>query len=481
MDSIKTEPAPITRNVDPKRLLYSLMIPGIIMPLAGWMFSVSLPIIRDDFQIPADSAAWIATSFSLPFMILMPVYGRLSDGLGKRRLLLWSISIFTIGSFIAFSSTSMRGLIIARIIQGLGISGTLPLILALLGEAFSANERGGAMGSFSTVGPVTGVVGPLLAGFVVARGGWRMAFLPPIVIALISIAAVYFLIPNSGRKIDFGYLRRFDWVGVGLLSLTLSSLLFYLSSRPITGIDPLKDWRLGLATLFFAGLFVFYELNRQDPFIRLGILSDRSLAAGSLCAMLRMACLSGGFGFLMPLYLADVIQLTPSQSGFYLMLNPAAMILFVRFGGNWADKYGGRSIVFTGFSILAIAMLGVSRLESDSPGWFILSLIPLFGVGAGLMLAALHQSALSNVSDAEMGSASGVYSMIRFLGSALGAAVGGILLKNFIDTYTDNLVSAYQSVYLIFAFFAITGLMVSLFLPSHQDPTNLVAEAEGGG
>ena len=166
MDSVKTLKSS-TRDVDPYRLLYSLMVPAVIMPLAGWMFSVSLPIIKDEFQIPADVAAWIATVFSLPFMILMPVYGRISDSLGKRRLLLFGISIFGLGGFVAFFSVDMRMLLIGRFIQGVGASGLVPLALALISEVFPADDRGKAMGAWSTIGPLTGVVGPILAGFII--------------------------------------------------------------------------------------------------------------------------------------------------------------------------------------------------------------------------------------------------------------------------------------------------------------------------
>ncbi len=469
MEKAKTDPSTSSRTQNPNQLLYSLMIPGIILPLAGWMFSVSVPIIRSEFQIEADTAAWIVTAFSLPFMLIMPVYGRLSDGLGKRRLLLMGITIYSIGTFFAFQSNSLQSLIIARIVQGIGIGGTLPLTLALITEVFSPDERGKAMGLFSTVGPITGVVGPILAGYIVARWGWRMAFTPPLFVGILSIAAVYFLIPSSGKKIDFQYLKKFDWGGVVLLALCLTGLLFYLSSRPITGVDSLQDWRLLLATLVFASLFVWYEGRQLNPFIRIGILSNRALSFGSACALVRMILLSGGFGFLMPQYLNSVYQLTPEQTGYYLMLNPAAMILFVRLGGGWADRVGSQRITMTGFSIIGISLFWITRLPfgdvADFQRWTIVIPIILFGIGAGLMLAALHRAALNDVSEDEMGSASGIYSMIRFLGSALGAAIGGILLQYFEGRYPGNASLAFQSVYTWFIAFAVIGFGFSSLLP----------------
>ena len=465
MQTTHPQTAPPQRNVNPQQLLYSLLIPAVIMPLSGWMFSVSLPIIRDDFGIAADLAAWIATAFTLPFMILMPVYGRLSDGLGKRRLLLLGITIFTIGSLIATLSTDLATLMLARTIQGLGAAGLVPLSLALISEVFAPSERGKAMGLWSTVGPVTGVAGPVLAGFIVAAWGWRASFIPAMLVALIGLLIVYLMIPASSRQIRFSFFTTFDWLGVGLLALTLTAFLFYLSSRPITGRPPLQDWRLLGLTILATAAFIKYESRKTDPFINLHILQNRSLITGSLTACLRMMALSGGLGFLMPLYLADIIQLDPTRSGFFLMANPATMVVFVRLGGSISDRFGSRMIGMTGFGVITAVMLTLSQLTNNTSRWFLIALLITFGMGAGLMLAALHRAALNDVPETDLGTASGIYSMIRFLGSALGAAIGGILLQFYLDQEAVTQLTAYQHVFQWFAAFALLGAITASFLP----------------
>lgn len=465
MDSVSNQLDTVPRDVDPQRLLYSLMFPAIIMPLSGWMFSVSLPIMRDDFGITADLAAWIATAFTLSFMICMPIYGRLSDSLGKRRLLLGGIIIFTLGSLLAIFSANLPMLILARVIQGLGVAGLLPLSLALLTEVFPSDERGKAMGLWSTVGPLTGVAGPILAGFIVAAWGWRASFVPATIFAVASLLVIYFLIPSSSLQLRFDFLRHFDWLGVLLLSATLISLLFYFSSRPITGIAPLQDWRLLTLTLLFLTAFVWHERRREQPFIKLQILQNRSLVIGSIAAMLRMIGLSGGMGFLMPLYLADIVQLDPTRSGFFLMANPLAMVGVVRLGGSIADRWGSRLIAMVGFTVYSAVMFAFSQRAANSPEWLIIVLLLCFGLGAGLMLAALHRAALNNIPDADLGTSSGIYSMIRFLGSACGAAFGGILLQTNLERHGTDLLPAYQTVFLWFMSFAALGFLTAFFLP----------------
>ena len=439
------------------------------MPLAGWMFSVSLPTIRDELQINAELAAWVATAFSLPFIILMPVYGRISDILGKRRLLLFGIVIFTAGSIVAMASTSLSMLLVGRVVQGLGIAGLLPLSLALITEVFPSEERGKAMGIFSTIGPLTGIIGPILAGFIVARWGWRPSFLPPALAAVAGLGVVYFLIPSTSRAIRWRFFREFDWGGVTLLGLTFTFLLFYFSSRPITGVPPLQDFRLLGLTLFFGTAFVFYEQRQKTPFIKLRIFGNKSLVIASICAGLRMAVLSGGGGFLMPLYLADVVQLDPATSGFFLMVVPGAMTLFVQFAGQISDRFGSRYIVMAGFVTVGSVMFVFSRLTDLAPRSLIIILFAFFGMGAGLMLATLHRAALNHIPDEDLGTSSGVYSMIRFLGSASGQAFGGILIQFYLLRSNEALVPTYQSVFVWFTGFALLGLITALFLPATRE------------
>ena len=457
-----------TRDVDPDRLLYSLMFPAIIMPMTGWMFAVSLPTIRDDLGITPDVAAWIATAFTLCFMMMMPVYGRISEGLGKRRLLLWGIAIFVVGALLATFSTNLTMVIAGRAVQGLGVAGLLPLSLALITEVFPPEKRGKAMGLFSTAGPITGVIGPVSAGFIVAAWGWRASFVPALIVALIGFVVVSLLIPSSIKKVNFSFLGHFDWLGVGLLAATLTGLLFYFSSRPITGVTPLQDWRLGTLTLIFLFLFLRHERRHPDPFIRLGILRNRSLLVGSACASMRMLGMSGGLGFVMPLYLADIVGLPPEHIGFYLMANPGMMIIFVLLGGRLSDRFGSRVLTMTGFTIFAVMMLTFSQLTPETPSWLLIVFLACFGIGAGLMLAALHRAALNDVPEADLGTASGLYSMIRFLGSAAGSAFGGILLQFYMDRSGTGLLDSYQNVFLWYLGFALLGFLAATQLPKSK-------------
>jgi MFS family permease len=359
-------------------------------------------------------------------------------------------------------------LLSGRVIQGFGVAGLLPLSLALISEVFPPHERGKAMGLWSTMGPVTGTIGPLLAGFIVAGWGWRASFVPPAIFAGLGLVVVYLKIPASSLHIRFKFLSSFDWTGVGVFAAMLTCLLFYFSSRPITGVAPLQDWRLLGLACFLLIAFGWVESRKDRPFIKLRLLKNRPFVVASLCAGLRMLQLSGSISFLLPLYLADITELDPTLSGLFLMTFPAAMVLFVRLGGILSDRRGSQTVVLTGFGIIAFIMFILSQMSRDTPYWLLITLLFAAGVGAGLMLASLHRAALINIPAPDIGASSGLYSMLRFLGSACGSVFAGILLQFYLERPGTTPVAAYQTVFLWFVGFALLGFSLALYLPNTE-------------
>ena len=445
-------------------ILYAMMIPSMIMPLSSSMSRVALPILRDTFFMSADVVAWTSSAFTLPYMILMPVYGRLSDGVGRRRLILAGIAIFSVGSAMALFASDLAWLMIGRAVQGFGIAGMMPLGMALVATIFRAEERGKALGTWGSVGPLTAAIGPFFAGFLVDAWGWRAAFGPALLIGLMGLYAVRKWVPAGLSDVRPRFWRSFDWVGVLLLAGTLTVGLFYLSSRPITGVAPLRDWRLLAALLVLCGSFLVWEKRRPDPFVSLGLFSYRNFRFASLCASLRMFVM-GGASFLIPLYLVDIYDFNPVYLGLMLTVNPGAMAVMVRFGGLAADRWGSRWPVLGGLSGQALAVFLLSQIPSTTHIGVIIVLLALQGLSVGTMLAALHQAAMSETGDQEMGTAAGVYSMIRFVGVAIGTALAGVMLQSGLERGLPA-IDAYQQVFLYVSLAGLLGITASLGLRS---------------
>lgn len=445
-----------------RRILFGLMLPAMLMPMLSTMSRVALPIVRDEFALTADIAAWIDVGFTLPFMLFMPIIGRLGDALGPRRLLLAGIAFFALGTCLVLMAEDMSQLLIGRAIQGFGLAGMMPLSIALIASLFPPETRGRTMGTWSTIGPTTGFFGPLLAGILVAAWGWHAAFAPPLLCAILAFVVVYKVIPARTLVAPLSFLRSFDWGGALLLATSACSLVLYLSSRAITGIAPLHDWRLALLALSSLLLFFWWEKRHERPFVAPTLFANSTFMRGSFCASMRMVAM-GGIGFLIPLYLVDIKGIRPAELGGMLMIGAGSMAVVVRVAGALADRWSSRWLVVIGLLGQTGVMLSLWHIEAGASLWSVGAAQSAHGLSAGFMLATLHKVVIGSVSEEEMGTAAGLYSMFRFLGAAMGTALSGVLLQQYLDAGLP-IVEAYQSVFLIIALFPALGVLVGLSL-----------------
>lgn len=441
-------------------IVIALMFPSSLMPMASSVVRVASPLFRDTFGLTTESLAWLSMSFTIPFMVLMPVYCSLSEMVGRRRLILAGSSMFLVGVCISMFSPRFSVLMAGQALQGVGVAGMMPLGMAYISALFEKHERGKALGTWSSVGPTVAFIGPLLAGIILSLWHWRATFALPLCAGVLALIAVARGIPAGYSNIQPRMWRRFDWLGVGLLAGTAMAFFAFLSSRPITGMPPLQDWRLAVITVFFLGLFLWRELGAANPFVDLSLYRVRLFRQASLGAALRMTTM-GCTSLLIPLYLVDLYQLAGIAVGVMLMLNPAAMALMVRYGGRIADRWGSRRPLLIGFTTQGVALLGLFSLPEGAPLWSVGGILALNGLGVGTMLASLHRTALLEIDEARASVAAGMYSLVRFVGVAVGTSVAGVLYQQFSDMGFATL-TAYQYTFVCFTATAVCGLLLAL-------------------
>ncbi len=472
------------RGDSPNAALAGLMLPTIAMVFTQSTVSVALPALRAQFALRADAAAWLVTAYMLPYMIFMPLYGRLGDGLGRRRLIYVGLVIFGMGTLLCLTAPTLPLLIAGRCIQGVGASGLMPLAMAVVSDLFPGVQRGRALGTWNSAGPAAAIVGPLFAGALLMDFGWRIIFVPSVCFTLLALVLIPRVVP-AGRSLQPRLLRQFDWVGVVLLGSALITGVFYLSSQPITGVPPLRDWRLLGAALGLALLFGWWERRRLTPFIDFGILRNGNFRWASVAAALRMVAL-GSVGFLAPLYLAEVRGLSAPPIGLIMTLHAAMLLVTMRVGGQLADRVGSSWPVTLGTGGQGLALVVLALLSPVAPLWLAVAVLMSHGLAAGLSLAALHRAALGDVPIERVGAAAGLYSMVRFSGSVVGSALVGVLLQSGLEraalesTLDEGVaasfavVDAYRFVFVCIAFAAALGVAIGIRL--HNDPLALADE-----
>ena len=450
---------------NPNRILLGLMIPSAIMVLNMSMFSVALPTMRDEFQVQPDQAAWLVAAYTLPFVIFTPLYGRLGDTLGKRRMLLTGILIYIIGVVISLFAVDQQLIMVGRVAQGIGTAGINPLSIALISELFPPAQRGRALGSWSSTGPGIATLAPFAAGFLVDHWGWRANFMMLLVAAVGAFLLMLKYLPQSDERFARKHLLNFDWIGFLLLGLACISFVFYLSSRPITGVEPLQDWRLLLPALLLFFGFYRWERGFRAPLIDFSLFARKNFGIASLCALIRMVLMNSN-DFLLPLYFTDIHGIRASTLGMILAAYSGALLTTTRLAGQLSDKGLGRWLIVGGLSLQCSMLLVLANLPATAPVLLVIGVVFLLGMGAGLSLAVLSNVVMSDVPQAQSGAAAGLFSMIRFSGSIIGTTLAGVLLRQALG-FSGFPVAAYQIVFGAVAVVAVIGALLALRLQTN--------------
>jgi len=411
------------------------MVPTLTTIIMMAMFSVAVPFIRSEYRLTPDATSWLLIAYTLPNMILMPLYGRLGDGLGKRRLLLGGVVLFAAGTVFLASVRTFPLILLARAVQGAGAASVNPLAMAMIIELIRPQRRGKALGTWNSSGPIAGLLGPLIAGAIIDALGWRSILVPALVIAVAAIVIIAVRLPESERRVPLRQLvRSFDWTGVALFDGAVAMLVFYTSSRPITGLDPFTDLRFLVAGVLLLVGFLWWSGRRANPFVDLSIFRGRNFTMASIAVSLRMV-LRGGTGFVVPLLVVDLYDFSAAAIGAILMLDAGALLITMWIGGIVIDRRQSRSQIVVGLGVEAVAMLGFVLMPAGAPVAWVFVILAVNALGAGYCLAALHLYAMTGVSPQKSATAAGLYSMIRFSGSLLGPAIGGVVLAAGVERF----------------------------------------------
>jgi hypothetical protein len=308
--------------------------------------------------------------------------------------------------------------------------------------------------------------------------GWRTIFVPTLLMGIFALGdRLAVSCPIAAHRQVSAFCARSTGWGLCCSFLPSPSLIFYISSRPITGVEPLRDWRLLLVS---GASFHRLDLARASavpiPFLELELFGISSLRWASIGSGIRMFTMSG-ISFLMPLYLADVHDLSGRN---HRQLADAqrccAPAVTMRKGGQLADRWGSRRPVMIGMIGQSTCMAYFALLPAEAPLMMVGAGSSLMALSAGLSLAALHRASLRDVPVEQNGAAAGIYSMIRFGGMLLGAALGGVLLQQSLTT-TDSMVLAYQVVFWLISAVAFSGIGVGL--ETGQQPLEWVSRVLG--
>jgi len=405
-------------------VMLSVAMGVFLSTIDGSIVNVSLPTLEHELNASFATVQWVVVSYLLVVTSLMLGVARLADMIGKRRIYLAGMLIFTTASVLCGLSPDIRTLISFRALQGIGAACMQALGMAIVTEAFPASERGRALGIMGTVVSVGISLGPTLGGFLIGAVGWRAIFLVNLPVGVVGFLLARRFVPDlrpSERQ-------RFDFAGAGIMFLTLVALALGLTFGPTVG------WRepviLGLLAAAAVGFlaFLLVEGRSHQPMVDLRLFRDPLFSISLLTGFMVFNVIAGTF--VLPFYLELVKGFNPQRVGLFLTVVPAALGLTAPFAGMLSDRYGSRGISLIGLLVVAGACLSIATLREDtSTVGYIVRLLPL-GFGAGLFQSPNNSAIMGAAPRERLGVVSGLLALSRTLGQVTGIPLIGAIFAS---------------------------------------------------
>ncbi|MFU8947659.1 MDR family MFS transporter [Mycetocola zhadangensis] len=419
-------------------IIFAALIAGMLLSsLDQTIVSTAMPTIVGQLG-GVEHQVWLTTAYLLATTIVMPVYGKFGDVLGRRNLFLIAIALFTIASVGCAFAGDFTQLIVWRAVQGLGGGGLMILSQAIIADIVPASERGKYLGPLGAVFGLSAVGGPLLGGFFVDHLTWQWAFYINIPVGIAAFAIAWFTLQLPNKKAT----APIDILGVIFLSAFTTCLIFFtdFGGSSDHGWEALETWLFGIGMVVAALLFVLVEAKAKDPIIPLSLFKNPIFVNATAIGLTLGLGMFAAIGFV-PTFLQMSSGTSAAASGL-LMLPMMVGLIGTSIGSGIAISRTGKYKIFPilGTLITGIAMVAMTTLAADTPIWLICVYLFVFGAGLGLIMQVVVLVTQNSVDAAMIGTATSTNNYFREVGASLGVAVFGTI---FTTRLTDNLTGVF--------------------------------------
>ncbi|WP_433345361.1 MFS transporter [Microtetraspora malaysiensis] len=405
-------------TVEQRWVLGLASIGAVMVALDALVVAAALSAIRQDLGASIEQLEWTVNAYSLSFAMLLMIAAALGDRWGRRRMFAVGLGLFSLASAACALAPSVQWLIAARAVQGVGAAVVMPLAMSLLGAAFPPERRGWAIGIFSGLTGLGVLGGPVVGGAVTEGLAWQWIFWINVPVGVVAILLVLVRISESR-----GAARRLDLGGAALITLAVLGIVWGVVRGEPAGWASAEVLGSFVAGGLLLLAFLAWERRAPQPMVPLSYFRSRAFSAGNAAGFLLTAALFGAV-FFMAQYMQVAFGAGPLEAGLRLLPWTATLFLVAPVAGRLVDRVGERPLVVAGLALKAVGMFWISQVSGATAqyGELVAPLI-VAGCGVSMALPAAQSASIGALPREAVAIASGVYSMMRQLGGAVGVAV----------------------------------------------------------
>ncbi len=408
-------------------VLLTVILGTFLGRLDQTIVNLAIPKIMGNFGITVTAAGWIATAYILANAVFVPIWGKLGDTVGRKKVYLIGFIIFIFGSALAGFAWNLTSLIFFRVIQAIAGSADYPTAMAIIAVTFrSQKARAQALGLWSASFAAAAVFGPLIGGPLIDTFGWRSVFLVNIPVGLLGLGMAIHYIEES---VSDTKTHIFDWWGATLLGIALSAVVLVLNQGPTWGWLAWQSILSYVTAIVSFTIFIQIEKTHPEPIVDFKFFKIKPFVYTLLNSFVVFMGMMGVI-FLIPIFAQTFLGYDATQTG-YLFI-PMAVILMIAasIGGRLTGKIEDRVIIVGGTLIAALGLSLFIFLDSRSSAWAIILPMSIMSFGLGLGMAQRTNIVASVVPKEEIGVASSILALVRNIAGAFGIALFSTVLQN---------------------------------------------------
>jgi len=437
--------------------------------------NIALPHIAGGLSATPEEATWVLTSYLVANAIVLPMTGWLGNYFGRKRVLLWCIGMFTVASVLCGLAWDLPTLVIARILQGLGGGAMVPIAQSIMLESFPIQKRGAAMAVFAQGVVVAPILGPTLGGWITDSYSWRWIFYINVPVGILAVLMAKWVVE------DPPYIKRnvaatIDYIGFALLAVWLGTMQIVLDKGQEAdwlGAEWVRWFTLTSVLSFFS--FIWWEFQTDHPLVDLHVFKNRNFTIG-LVLMTTLAAILYGTTAQLPLFLQTLMGYPALQAGYAMSPRGVAAFITTFFVGRLVGKMRMRWMLCIGFSTLAYSSFLLARINLQVSQMDVIWPSIVNGFAISFIFVPLTTTTMSQLGQAQIANASGLYNLMRNLGGSIGIAFVTTMLARGAQAHQALMVGHLTPTDPAFAQRLAAGKQM---LAQHTDPVNATRQAYG--